>query len=59
MLMISVNEVMKILKDYLICDNLYKEIDKIEIICKLNQAAVDTEIIVNSKKVFVEEEWFE
>lgn len=57
MLMISVNDVMRILNDYMICDGLYREIDKAEIICRLNLAATEAES--KADKVFVEEEWFE
>lgn len=57
MLMISVNDVMRILNDYMICDGLYREIDKVEIICRLNLAATEAES--KADKVFVEEEWFE
>ena len=35
---------MQILKEYLVCDGLYREIDDIEIRCKLNQASIDLEI---------------
>ena len=57
MLMISVNDVMKVLSDYMICDGLYREVDKVEIICRLNQAATETD--TKSGKSFIEEEWFE
>ena len=57
MLMISVNDVMRILNDYMICDGLYREIDKVEIICRLNLAATEAES--KADKVFAEEKWFE
>ena len=56
MLMISVDEVMRILKDYMVCDGLYREVDKIELICKLNQAATE---IPTPTKTFTEDEWYE
>lgn len=52
MLMISVDDVMKILKDYMVCDGLYREVDDIEIRCKLNQSAHEV-------KAYTEEEWYE
>lgn len=55
MLMISVNDVMRILSEYLICDEYYREVDKVEIVCRLNQVASKPE----AEKEFTEEEWFE
>lgn len=54
MLMISVDDVMKILKDYMVCDGLYREVDDIEIRCKLNQSAHEV-----ATKAYTEEEWYE
>lgn len=54
MLMISVDDVMKILKDYMVCDGLYREVDDIEIRCKLNQSAHEV-----ATKAHTEEEWYE
>lgn len=54
MLMISVDDVMKILKDYMVCDGLYREVDDIEIRCKLNQSAHEV-----ATKTYTEDEWYE
>lgn len=58
MLMVSVDEVMQILKDYLVCDGLYREIDDIEIRCKLNQASIEIPTPIPTR-TFTEEEWYE
>lgn len=52
MLMISVDKVMQILREYLICDGLYRDVDEVEIRCKLNMAAK----VIPEKE---SEEWYE
>lgn len=60
MRVISINEVMRILNDYCICDGLYREVEKVELICKLNQASIEIpEPIPIGAKTFTEEEWYE
>jgi hypothetical protein len=51
---------MRILNDYCICDGLYREVEKVELICKLNQASIEIpEPMPIGAKTFTEEEWYE
>lgn len=50
--MVSISDVMHTLDDYMVCDGLYRDVDKTEILCKLIQVSVE----ITKKEP---EEWFE
>jgi hypothetical protein len=50
--MVSIANILSILDNYMICDGLYRDVDKTEILCKLIAKSVE---IPNKEP----EEWFE
>lgn len=50
--MVSITNILSILDDYMVCDGLYRDVDKTEICCKLIAKSVE----ISNKEP---EEWFE